>query len=59
MIKAVRINKFLAKIQTNKRQRRSISYFRRYTVDDLDIVIDARLSKQNDDLQKAKTEKER
>jgi len=43
MIKAVRINKFLAKIQTNKRQRRSISYFRRYTVDDMDIVIDARL----------------
>jgi len=34
IITALRVGKFLSKIQTKKRQRRSVGYFRRYTIDE-------------------------
>ena len=34
IIAAMRTSKFVAKMQTNKRQRNSIAYFRRYAIDD-------------------------
>ena len=40
IIAAMRISKFVAKMGTNKRQRNSIDYFRRYTIDDQDLVAD-------------------
>ena len=32
IINALRIGKFVGKMETNKRQRSSIAYFRRYTI---------------------------
>ena len=37
IIKTLRLNKFQTKMKINKRQRRSVSYFRRYTVDEVSV----------------------
>ena len=42
IIMALRVSKFVAKMETNKRQRDSIAYFRRYTIDDKDVSQDRR-----------------
>jgi len=55
MIKMMRINKFVSNMQTNKRQRKSVSYFRRYTVDELDVKIDKRRKQENLDLVQSTT----
>ena len=38
IIMALRVSKFVGKMETNKRQRDSIAYFRRYTIDDNDVM---------------------
>lgn len=35
-----RISHFLAKINTSKRQRRSVEYFRKYTIGDTTVILD-------------------
>ena len=50
IIAAMRISKFVAKMGTNKRQRNSIDYFRRYTIDDQDLVADQRRTQRQKDM---------
>ena len=51
----MRVSKFVTKMNTNKRQRRSISYFRRYTVDEFDVKLAARRQQEKEALLKTTT----
>lgn len=53
IIKSLRVSKFLSKMETNKRQRTSIPYFRRYTITDYDIILDERRMEKEKEMLKA------
>ena len=54
-IRQMRVSKFVTKMNTNKRQRRSISYFRCYTVDEFDVKLAARRQQEKEALLKTTT----
>ena len=58
IITQLRLTKFLSKLQTSKRQRRSIDYSRKYTIEDGDIATERRLE-EKEEQEKAKSLEQR
>ena len=48
IINLQRMSKFLLKLETSKRQRRSVNYFRKYTIEDGEIELENKLKKEKE-----------